>query len=220
MSKTAVKEIGIKDELVEYLRNPLKEIRIKDELDNYINGFLKYSITRVSSIKRYNTRKFISPQSVLEHLAGVTLISMVISDYFNQQGIKNNAERVLRMAITHDLDEVVSGDIPHDVKYKYGKESEKLRKALSFITDRTIKSMYEQLGDKKLIDSYISLYMEEKEKQTLEAKIVKLADFIDVMIYSTTELSLGNTTIIPEKENSTERYQELLHSVLSEVFSK
>ena len=193
---------------------------MKKELEHYIKDFFTFAIPRVSAIKRYNTRKFISPQSVLEHLGSVTLITMVLSDYFNSKGIPVNTEKALRIAITHDLDEVVSGDIPHDAKYQYGKNSEKLREALSYLTEQTIKAMYSRLNNKELEKKYLALYYEEKEKKTIEAKIVKLADFIDVMIYSSVELSLGNSTILPEKKNSTKRYQELLEKVISDYGCK
>lgn len=188
---------------------------IKEDLENIRNNFLYMVIERLSSIKRYNTRKFIIPQNVLEHEGSVTLISMLFSDYFNKIGIKNDTEKVLRMAILHDTDEIISGDIPHDAKYDYTNNSEKVREALAFIEKETINNILNEIKRYGLFEKYHNYFNEIKEKKSIEAKIVKLADFVDVMIYTKIENLLGNSTIISELNNSTNNYNKLLNKIFN-----
>ncbi len=180
-------------------------------LDDGFFNFIREAIYRTRNIQRYNTRSFIKPQNVLEHHGSVALIAMVLSDKLNKMGIKNNTERVLRMAITHDLDEIVSGDVNFGAKYQYGEKSENIRNALHELSDHVIFQLYNNLGE--LRSDYLSLYDEEKEKKTVESLIVKLADYIDVELYSDFEKSLGNTLISEEHKNALMNEEKIIRKI-------
>jgi 5'-deoxynucleotidase YfbR-like HD superfamily hydrolase len=187
----------------------------KETINSFFNhGYLDFLLYRVSSITRYNTRKFVYPQTVLEHEGAVTQIAMLLSDYLNSVGIVNDTEKVLRLSITHDNSEVVSGDIPHSAKYQAGRHSDELREALNHLNDNVMENMCSLIKIPEIQEYYMKLYQEEKEKQTLEAKICKLADFADVIIYANEEMKLGNQSIITERDNAQKRFDELLDSVL------
>jgi 5'-deoxynucleotidase YfbR-like HD superfamily hydrolase len=196
----------------------LRRDRVKNEVKNIslnsINNFLDEVIKRTTSITRFSTRPFIRPQNLAEHHGNVTFIAMILSDYLSQNGFKIDVEKTMRLAITHDLDETVSSDIPHPAKYNYGNESEKLAEALKNLSEITIKGLLSKLHNKKMFDYYYNLYQEEKEKMTIESKIVKLADYIDVIIYSSLENSLGNKTILAEKSNAKKRFKALFNDIL------
>ena len=201
--------------MISLKKTEVESKKIKDFLNNNIDIFFTDIIERLSSIKRYNTRKFIIPQNVLEHEGSVTLISMVISDYFNEIGIKNNTEKVMRMAIFHDTDEIISGDLPHDSKYDYGEVSKSIRSSLKLLEEISFNDIISKIKNDKLIDKYKGIYKEIKAKECIESKIIKLADFIDVIIYSKIENKLGNSSIIKEYNNSTKRFNELLEKILN-----
>ena len=183
------------------------------EFDGVIDNFLEYTIGRVAAIQRYNTKQIIKAQNVMEHEGSVTFIAMVISDYLNDKGIKNNTEKVLRIAITHDKDEVVSGDINFIAKYKHGQLSEDLRESLDKLGDYVIKQLYERINNKKLSSKYYELYKEEKERKSLESQIVKLADWIDVIIYARHEQALGNRGMSDAEKNARERFVMLFNQI-------
>ena len=198
----------------------MKEIKkdsslIKEDLNHMIDNFLSYAIPRISAIRRYNTRKFIIPQNDLEHMGSVAIIGMLFSDYFNKIGIKNNTEKVMRLAITHDLDEAVTGDVPHDAKYQQGKRSETLRAALAQLSEITMENMYDMIKHEDIRKKYMDLYLEEKERKSIETKIVKLADLTDVIIYSESEMKLGNKIISVERENAKKRFDDMLAQILA-----
>jgi 5'-deoxynucleotidase YfbR-like HD superfamily hydrolase len=193
----------------------LMEKEVETKCDELISGFLDYTVERLTSIVRYNTVKFIRPQPLMQHLGSATLIAMLLSDYFNKVGIKNNTERVMRMAIIHDIDEVVSGDIPHEAKYQV-EFSQELREALDKLTTYTIKSTLSMIKDNELEARYDSLFSEEKGKKTIEAKIVKLADSADVIIYARHEQKLGNKSMADIEANASKNFKTLLATVVAQ----
>lgn len=189
---------------------------VKKELDALVRDFLSYAIARSSAIRRYNTAKVIVDQNDLEHMGSVTMISMLFSDYFNKIGIRNDTEKVMRIAITHDLDEAVVGDVPHDAKYHFGKQSEKLRSSLEQLSESTVEAMYDMIKHQDLRARYMSLYKEQKTRKSIESKIVKLADYIDVIIYCENEMRMGNKELSADRENASIRFNEMLGKILDE----
>ncbi len=175
-----------------------------------IISFSDKVIYKTSSIRRYNTTQIIQQQSVLEHEGSVALIAMLISDYLIKKGVKLDTEKIMRMAIIHDLDEAIYGDIPYDAKYEFGKTSEEFRAALENMKIFTLKMILNTIGDSTLANKYFDLMMEEKEKGTLEARIVKLADYIDVLIFINHELSLGNKSVLDIKKKAEKNIHQLL----------
>ncbi len=190
--------------------------RIKRELDSLTKNFLSYAISRSSAIRRYNTAKVIIDQNDLEHMGSVTIISMVFSDYFNKIGIKNNTERVMRIAVTHDLDEVVSGDVPHDAKYHFGKYSEKLRKALEQLSENTVDTMYGMVRHNDIRSRYKELYKEQKVRKSIESRIVKLADYTDVVLYCENEVRMGNKDLGEDIKNAESGFNNMLSKILDQ----
>ncbi len=196
--------------------NKKSQSTVKKDLNHLAKNFLSYSIARSSAIRRYNTAKVIIDQNDLEHMGSVTLITMLFSDYLNKIGIKNDAEKAMRIAITHDLDEAVSGDVPHDAKYLLGKDSKKLRDALAQLSEGTIKTMYSMIEHPDMKARYLDLFKEQKARQTIESKIVKLADYIDVIIYCENEMRMGNKDLIADRENAETRFNEMLNKILDD----
>jgi 5'-deoxynucleotidase YfbR-like HD superfamily hydrolase len=185
-------------------------------INNRIDEFLNYTINRLSSIKRYNTRKIIIHQSVMEHTGEVALIGLILSNYFNEQGIPNDTTKVLKMALIHDMGEVISGDLPHDVKYQHGKLSDDLRNQLVAVEDMSMQYISGLLSsDLTNIMRFdiISSYNEYKNRKSVESKIVKLADFFDVVIYSKNEMKMGNKTMKLELDNATKRAEAILKEI-------
>lgn len=185
----------------------------KTSFDPIIDDFLQFAIGRTTAIQRYNTKQIIKPQNVMEHEGAVAFIAMVLSDYLNTKGIKNDTEKVLRIAITHDKDEVVSGDINFVAKYSHGQLSEDLRESLDKLGDYVVRQLYGRMNNKALSDKYYSLYLEEKEKKSIESKIVKMADWIDVIIYTRQEQSLGNKGMSDAEKNARVRFVKVFKEI-------
>jgi len=193
---------------------PIKDDEIVNDLEHFRDNFLDYVIGRLSGIQRYSTVRVLKPQSVMQHSGSVTLITMVLSDYFNSIGIKNDPERALRLAIMHDADETVSGDLPYAAKY-LEKGSEDLRRALHKLNQSTMRNLLRLLNNKPLAKKYGSMYKETKALRSIESKIVKIADSMDVILYIRHEQSLGNSTLKRDEQNANQRLNDMLLQVLS-----
>lgn len=106
-------------------------------------------------------------ESVADHTFGTSMIAMIISD---KAGC--NTERVLKMALLHDIAEVIIGDItpdtmPPDEKRKL--ESKAMEKILDKLPDM-------------MQDSYKAMWHEYVDCRTDEAILVHNADKLDMAI--------------------------------------
>ena len=140
---------------------------------------------RLGCIIRFNNTPKVANESVAEHSFYVTFIAMLLADYLAEARPDVNPERVMRLALLHDLEEVISGDIISIIKQG------DLRKALDEIN---VKSMTHILKDMEpeIQRSYFDLWSEAKDKTTLEARIVEAADIIAACAYCLKEVHLGS----------------------------
>ncbi len=113
-------------------------------------------------------------ESIAEHLYGVTFISMLLADRARAQGREINVEKVLRMALLHDLTEARTGDLPATIKPYF--EAQALKSA----DERIAREMLEPLGPSG--EDYLALWHEYEARVSLEARIVKAADKLDLLL--------------------------------------
>lgn len=184
-----------------------------DLLNKNVYEYLSYVTGRLSSITRYSTTKSITRQSVMEHIGNVAFISLVLSEYFNEHGMRNDAGKAVKLALIHDVSETISGDMPHDSKYSYGKISEGLRKQLGNLEEITMDYSLGKLKDKRMSDALYSLFEEYNDRESIESKIVKLADFYDVALYTHQEIRLGNKSMHREHAYAMRRFDSLLREI-------
>ena len=110
-------------------------------------------------------------ESIAEHLYGVTFIAMLLADSARARGHAVNVEKVMRMALLHDLTEARTGDLPATIK-PYFEAS-----ALKSADERIAREMLEPLGA-----DYLALWHEYEARASLEARIVKAADKLDLLL--------------------------------------
>jgi len=108
-----------------------------------------------------------NPESVAEHSFRTAFIAMMLSDIE-----KCNTQNVLKMALLHDLQESKTGDLTVFSK-NYVK-----KKALE---KKAIKKIFNSLP-KKLRKEYLKIWKEYEEGSTKEAKLVKQADKLELLI--------------------------------------
>lgn len=111
-------------------------------------------------------------ESVAAHSFGVSATAMLLADRFKANGIAIDVEKVLRIALLHDWAEVRVGDMPRTATLYFGAEARKQAETAAF---RDVVS---------LVDSgiYSSLYDDYEHRNSLEARLVKVADVIDLLI--------------------------------------
>ena len=89
-----------------------------------MNVIKLFSISQsMASITRYSQLHLVKPESVLEHTGFVCLFSYLLAEEMNSKcEDKIDIGTLLKKAVVHDMDEVVTGDIPRPTKY-FNKEA-------------------------------------------------------------------------------------------------
>ena len=111
-------------------------------------------------------KHFLNPgfQNLAEHHLRVAWIALILA---KQEGVKDTG-KVIKMSIMHDIAESRTGDVDY-LSRQYTKRDEDL-------------GMQDILSSTILEDEFLALWKEYKEKKTIEAQIVKDADYLDVDI--------------------------------------
>lgn len=109
-----------------------------------------------------------NPESVADHTYGLALLSMVFGDL---EGL--NVEKLLRLALIHDLEEAVVGDLTPEEKEGIpglrGLEEGAVRRLLSSLPEGLRRRYYE-------------LWLEYKDGSSREAKLVKQLDRAEMLL--------------------------------------
>lgn len=113
-------------------------------------------------------------ESVAAHSFGVSVTAMMLTDELAARGVQVDSERVLRMALLHDWAEVRIGDMPKTATDYFGSEARKLAEIAAFA------DLVKGIG--AAADRYRELYADYEQRSSLEARLVKAADIIDLLV--------------------------------------
>lgn len=113
-------------------------------------------------------------ESVAAHSFGVSITAMLLADELTRQGVSVNVEKILRLALLHDWAEARVGDMPRTATMYFGSEARKQAETAAF---RDLTAAIDKDGA-----LYAQLYHEYEERSTLEARLVKAADVIDLLV--------------------------------------
>ncbi len=113
-------------------------------------------------------------ESVAAHSYGVALTAMLVADEVRARGVEVNVERVMRLALLHDLAETRTGDLPRTVADYYGAEVRKAAERAAF------DDVMWGAGETHRA-AYSELHADYEERASLEARLVKAADVVDLL---------------------------------------
>ncbi|MBX3279498.1 MAG: HD family hydrolase [Acidobacteria bacterium] len=113
-------------------------------------------------------------ESVASHSFGTAVIAMLLADSARARGADVNVERVLRMALLHDLTEARTGDLPSTVKRYFAPG------ALHHANEKAAADILEPLGLEG--EALFEVWREYEDRETLESRIVKAADKLDLLL--------------------------------------
>ena len=113
-------------------------------------------------------------ESVAAHSFGVGVTAMMLADTVAAQGVQIDCERVLRMALLHDWAEARIGDMPRTATQYFGADKRKRAETAAF--DDIVE--HSPAGD----TLYRELFKDYEQRTSLEARLVKAADVIDLLI--------------------------------------
>jgi putative hydrolase of HD superfamily len=118
-------------------------------------------------------------ESVADHTFSTSVVSMLLADTETERGVSVNTEKVLRMALLHDLAESLTFDISRAYLDYMGPRGERMKHEI----ERTAwRHLVNGIGDKKLARRYANVQREYVEDKTIEAKIVHAADSMDILL--------------------------------------
>ena len=113
-------------------------------------------------------------ESVAAHSYGVAVAAMLLADELQARGIEVDAERVLRVALLHDWAEARVGDLPRTASEYFGAAARKRAERAAF--EDIVRGTTPTVAAK-----YNELHEEYEERASLEARLVKAADVIDLL---------------------------------------
>lgn len=112
-------------------------------------------------------------ESVAAHSFGVSVTAMLLADELANRGVSLNRERVLRMALLHDWAETRVGDMPKTATSYFGSDVRQRAELAAFddiVAGAAAQSLYREL------------YTDYELRESLEARLVKAADIIDLLV--------------------------------------
>lgn len=118
-------------------------------------------------------------ENVAEHTLKVAIISLHIARIINKKH-EINVEKILKMALIHDFPEAIISDIPKPIKIKMGDKE---------LNEISLQALENLLGKLECNSELIELFKEYIKGETLEAKVVTLADsaatYLQCKVYET-----------------------------------
>jgi len=105
------------------------------------------------------------PESVADHTYGVAILAMLFAD---ERGL--DSEKCMKMALLHDLSEVITGDLmPGEDSNKRVEEDKAIRKLLKMLPNNISKQ-------------YLAIWKEFNQGKSKEAKLVHVLDKLEMVI--------------------------------------
>lgn len=113
-------------------------------------------------------------ESIADHCYRVSLLAMILADVLTEQDVPLDVEKVMRIALLHEVAEARIGDLPFPA-LKYIPEELKVAGERA-----AVESMFESFGP--LQQKYIRLWDEFEQGTSIEGKLVRTADKLELMI--------------------------------------
>lgn len=142
----------------------------------------------LSSVNRFSQYRLLNPESVLEHSGMVALATLMLLDKLDIDCAHTRLE-ALEHALCHDVDEILTGDIPMPTKYA------------NFEVTALINAVSE-INAKRIDKKYDVEFLQHRQAQDHVKVIVKFADVLAVFYKCYQEIELfGNKSLISATES-------------------
>jgi putative hydrolases of HD superfamily len=141
-------------------------------------------------------------ESVAAHSFGVAVVAMLLADEIRARGVEIDTERILRLAVMHDWAEARLGDMPRTGGEYFGAEARKRAERGAF--DDIVRGLGTQIEK-----SYSQLHEDYEQRASLEARLVKAADVIDLLVQALAFERAGVRGLDEFWEGMGERYFQL-----------
>lgn len=167
-------------------------------LEKIFNGiFLK----RLDNIIQWQDKDVLKHESVAQHSYKVSVFcTLVLDEIFGEKNDKEEVEnfklRCIKHAIYHDWDEaLIMRDVSHETKYNTF-NGEEIRACLNNLSKELSRREFLNDGDIETV------YNAMNESDEVIHSVVKFCDWLAMIFYLNREESLGNKTLIKQKEHA------------------
>ena len=117
-------------------------------------------------------------ESVADHTFSTSTLAMLLADMEARSGRHVDVERVLRMALLHDLAEALTFDINKSYLEYLGREGEAIKRQ---VEQAAWNHIIESIRSKSIRTKYTELQSEFNAEETFESQIVHAADKLDIL---------------------------------------
>jgi putative hydrolase of HD superfamily len=114
-------------------------------------------------------------ESVAAHSYGVAVTAMMLADELQSRGLAVDVERVLRVALMHDWAEARLGDMPRTGSAYFNADERRRAERAAF--DDIVREAGASFEKR-----YSELHEDYEQRGSLEARLVKAADIIDLLV--------------------------------------
>lgn len=174
-----------------------------------VNFELLKEYDRLDCLRRYNHKRTITVESVASHSYYVALYTQMICSHLDL--CPAVSVKALTHAVYHDIGEIYLSDIPYDTKEKFPI----VKRMLSGVEEEVIKEHFPQ---------YSELWKEVEDRKDEESlliyNIIKLADILSVIQYTSREYSLGNTVLDAVREEAVNGRYKTYKEAIEELTGK
>lgn len=152
---------------------------------------------RLKNIVRYNPWSKVSNESVAEHSYYVVLFTMLLCKDLDVK--KEIEDLAIRLAVIHDLPEIITNDITYDAKQALPEVAKLLQQ-------------YETKFYKDNFGVYQEIFRNSRDV-AIASLIVKMADIISAIQYCDNEVRLGNEQFIDILANNVLRLEDIKNTL-------
>lgn len=157
-----------------------------------VENIARFILNRSAAhIKRYHTTPMFAQESVAEHSHFVAMITRLLCYALDGVGHPVDTLRAVDLAMIHDYEEAISGDIISTFKHSDAEFTDLLDR----LTDKAIDQVFETLPA-ELAAYYIELWRGHNLGST-EGQIVSVADKLAGLAFTQEQLRMGNQFMEP-----------------------
>lgn len=149
------------------------------------NKFLKLVSSPLMNLDhtyRYSGTKLAESETLSQHIVDTIMMGLKIIDTLNSNGMNLSTKEYVMKATYHDLEEVITGDIPRPLKYHDKVTLQSMRD----VADEVAKELFKQ----EFTDWNIHFYKWQLAKNGNEGFVLKLVDNLVVVNKVVKEVSL------------------------------
>ena len=189
MPEDFLKHIDFLSERIEETRKQVYNTFLAKDIYEFKFSYYKFitEIRGLMGVQRYQNLFKHRKASVAEHQWFVSMIALFSYYYLDFEGIDIDLEKLLVKTLFHDDIELYTGDILSETKNAYSETKEEVEK---------IELKYYQNMYSEFIPSDINEYIMENvlyaKDNSIEGRILSMADILDTIYETNEELQLGN----------------------------